>query len=43
VSADGKTVHAEGRRVNIKLDPATLRPAPWTSEGRATGSLLLRT
>jgi acyl-CoA thioester hydrolase len=42
LSADGKTVHAEGRRVNIKLDPATLRPAPWTAEGRATGSLLLR-
>lgn len=42
LSPDGRTVHAEGRRVNIKIDPATLRPAPWTAEGRATGSLLRR-
>ncbi len=42
LSADGATVHAEGRRVNIKLDPATLRPAPWSPEGRDTGALLQR-
>ncbi|MEV4757571.1 hotdog domain-containing protein [Micromonospora sp. NPDC049559] len=30
LSADGATVHAEGRRVIVRLDPATLRPAPWT-------------
>jgi len=29
-SQDGTTVHAEGRRVNIKMDPVTLRPTPWT-------------
>ena len=41
-SADGATVFAEGRRVNIRLDPATLRPAPWTEQGRALGAALLR-
>jgi acyl-CoA thioester hydrolase len=35
VSADGETVHAQGRRVNVKLDPVTLRPAPWSDEARA--------
>ncbi|WP_433211454.1 acyl-CoA thioesterase [Dactylosporangium sp. CS-047395] len=34
LSADGGTVHAEGRRVNVKLDPDTLRPAPWSQEAR---------
>jgi acyl-CoA thioester hydrolase len=29
VSADGTLTHAEGRRVMIKLDPATGRPGPW--------------
>ena len=29
VSADGTRTHAEGRRVMIKLDPATGRPGPW--------------
>jgi acyl-CoA thioester hydrolase len=41
LSADGGTVHAEGRRVNVKLDPTTLRPAPWTEQGRATCRPLL--
>jgi acyl-CoA thioester hydrolase len=41
-STDGATVFAEGRRVNIRLDPATMRPAPWTDRGRATASALLR-
>ena len=41
-SPDGRTVYAEGRRVNIRLDPATMRPAPWTDEGRALASMLLR-
>ncbi|GAB2578027.1 thioesterase [Paractinoplanes abujensis] len=41
-SADGATVHAEGRRVNIRLDPATMRPAPWTDHGRAVAAALLR-
>jgi acyl-CoA thioester hydrolase len=31
----GGVVHAEGRRSIVKLDPATLRPAPWSADGRA--------
>jgi acyl-CoA thioester hydrolase len=27
-------VHAEGRRVHIKFDPETLRPAPWQAATR---------
>jgi acyl-CoA thioester hydrolase len=27
LSGDGSVVHAEGRRVQVRLDPATLRPA----------------
>jgi acyl-CoA thioester hydrolase len=42
LSADGATVHAEGRRVNVRVDPATGRPAPWTDDGRALAALLLR-
>jgi acyl-CoA thioester hydrolase len=42
ISTDGATVYAEGRRVNIRLDPATMRPAPWTESGRALGAGLLR-
>jgi acyl-CoA thioester hydrolase len=41
-STDGATVFAEGRRVNVRLDPATMRPAPWTDHGRALGATLLR-
>ncbi|GAA2638528.1 acyl-CoA thioesterase [Paractinoplanes durhamensis] len=41
-SLDGATVHAEGRRVNVRLDPATMRPAPWTDEGRKLAETLLR-
>ncbi len=41
LSADGSTVHAEGRRVNIKLDPQTLRPAPWSAEGREVAAALM--
>jgi len=42
ISADGGTVFAEGRRVNVRLDPATMRPVPWTGPGRAIGTVLLR-
>ncbi|MBO0817181.1 MAG: acyl-CoA thioesterase [Actinobacteria bacterium] len=28
LSADGAVEHAEGRRVQVRLDPVTLRPAP---------------
>jgi acyl-CoA thioester hydrolase len=37
---DGDTVHAEGRRVNVKLDPDTLRPSPWTPAARAVAERL---
>lgn len=35
LSADGATVHAEGRRVHIRLDEHTLRPTPWSPACRA--------
>ena len=40
ISLDGSTVFAEGRRVTVHLDPATMRPTPWTDEGRALASTL---
>jgi acyl-CoA thioester hydrolase len=42
VALDGSVVHASGRRVNIRLDPTNLRPAPLTPEGRAIAEGLLR-
>jgi acyl-CoA thioester hydrolase len=30
----GTVMHAEGRRVQVRLDPATLRPAPIGAELR---------
>ncbi|GAA0501694.1 thioesterase [Paractinoplanes deccanensis] len=41
-SEDGATVYADGRRVNVRLDPQTLRPAPWTDQGRETAAALLK-
>ena len=41
-SKDKQMVYAEGRRVNIHLDAATMRPSPWTEEGRALAALLMR-
>lgn len=32
LSADGSVVHATGRRTQVNLDPATLRPAPLRTE-----------
>jgi acyl-CoA thioester hydrolase len=34
LAENDSTVHAEGRRVHIKFDPRTLRPAPWEAETR---------
>ena len=42
LSSDGATVHAEGRRVNVRLDPVTLRPTAWTPAARAVAQTLLR-
>jgi len=43
LSRDGQTVHAEGRRLIVRLDPATLRPARWTDAAREVAATLLRT
>ena len=39
---DAGTVFAEGRRVNVGIDPATGRPAPWSDNGRALAATLMR-
>ncbi|MFF0793230.1 acyl-CoA thioesterase [Streptomyces spiralis] len=41
-SADGAVTYAQGSRVLVRLDSATLRPAPWSEEFRAAGRELLR-
>ena len=41
-STDNRMMYAEGRGVNIRLDPATIRPTPWSPEGRRLASQLLR-
>ena len=43
LSADRATVHAEGYRVSVNVDPATLRPAPFSDELRAAAAPLLLT
>ncbi|WP_239153775.1 acyl-CoA thioesterase [Virgisporangium aliadipatigenens] len=40
-SVDGSVTHAEGHRVNIRVDQSTRRPTPWSDESRAVASLLL--
>jgi acyl-CoA thioester hydrolase len=35
LSADSATVHAEGKRVHIRLDPRTFRPTSWQEDTRA--------
>ena len=42
ISTDGQIGYAEGRRVNVHLDPATMRPSPWTEQGRTIAAALLR-
>ncbi len=37
----GDTVHADGKRVMIQLDPLTRRPAPWPADTRAVAEKLL--
>ncbi|MFB7336627.1 acyl-CoA thioesterase [Streptomyces adustus] len=41
-SADGAVTYAQGARVLVRLDAATLRPAPWSERFRAAGRELLR-
>lgn len=41
-SADGRVTYARGHRVLVRLDAATLRPAPWSEPFRAAGRALLR-
>lgn len=41
-SADGSETYARGTRVLVRLDAATLRPAPWSETFRAVGQELLR-
>ncbi|WP_433257762.1 acyl-CoA thioesterase [Streptosporangium sp. CA-135522] len=43
LSADRAVVHAEGYRVNVNLDPATIRPTPFSDELRAAAAPLLLT
>ncbi|MFF8033186.1 MULTISPECIES: acyl-CoA thioesterase [unclassified Streptomyces] len=40
-SADGAVTYARGSRVLVRLDAATLRPAPWSEAFRAAGRELL--
>lgn len=42
LSRDGKTVFAEGRRSIVRIDPATLRPTPWSDDARRVAADLLR-
>ncbi|MEV0621772.1 thioesterase family protein [Nonomuraea sp. NPDC050404] len=42
LSADRTVVHAEGYRVNVNLDPATFRPAPFSDELRSAAGPLMR-
>jgi acyl-CoA thioester hydrolase len=41
LSADGGVVHAEGRRVHIRLDPETLRPTAWSDAFNDVAKTLL--
>jgi acyl-CoA thioester hydrolase len=41
VDGDGTTVFAEGTRTNVRIDPATMRPAPWSDAARADARELL--
>ncbi|MFE9201128.1 acyl-CoA thioesterase [Micromonospora sp. NPDC007230] len=41
-SVDGHTLHAEGTRAIVRLDPATMRPTAWTEAARTIAATLLR-
>lgn len=42
LSSDGTVLHADGHRVNVNLDPTTLRPTPFTEATRQAATPLLR-
>ena len=42
LSTDHTTVYAEGRRVMVKFDARTGKPAGWTPPGRELASLLVK-
>jgi acyl-CoA thioester hydrolase len=42
LSSDGATLHAEGRRLAVRVDQATMRPAPWTDHGRELAGALTK-
>jgi acyl-CoA thioester hydrolase len=42
MSADMSTLHVDGTRVVVKIDPKTLRPSPFTDELRAASVPLVR-
>ncbi|MEU4562162.1 hotdog domain-containing protein [Actinoplanes sp. NPDC023936] len=41
LSADRSVVHAEGRRVNVNVDPVAMGPAPLSDKARQAAELLL--
>lgn len=41
-SADKTVLHAEGKRVSVRLDAVTHRPAPWSDQARKDITALIR-
>jgi acyl-CoA thioester hydrolase len=37
-----RVISPDGGRLHVRLDPVTMRPTPWTEQGRATAAVLLR-
>ncbi|MFD6311032.1 acyl-CoA thioesterase [Streptomyces nigra] len=42
LSPDGGTVYAEGHRVQVNIDPATLKPAPFSDKALDMSRVLMR-
>ncbi len=42
ISSGGESVFAEGRRLSVRLDPATMKPATWTDRGRELAAALIK-
>lgn len=42
LSRDGHTCYAEGKRAIVRLDPATMRPTPWSASARDVATSLLK-